>query len=265
MRVVVCIKWVPNTEQIRFDPVRKTLIRAGVESMINPPDLNAIELALQIKDKYGAEVIVISMAPPFARPGLERAIAMGADKAILVSDRVFAGADTWATSYVLSNTIKKIGSVDLVLAGEETIDSSTGHVGPGIASFLNIPQVTYVVELIDLDVKERRIIVKRHIDEGHEIIEAELPALLTISVGMNEPREPTLRGYIRAKRGENIITWDNKILGLDPNCVGLKGSPTIVSDIDIVEPPPRKNEIIEAPPDEAAKWLAKKLIELGVV
>jgi len=266
VHIAVGIKWVPNTEQVRFDPVKKTMIREGVESIVNPPDLNAVELALQLKDEYGGKVTVMSMGPPSAKAGLELAVSMGADKGILISDRAFAGADTLATSYVLARAINMLGDVDLALFGEETIDSSTGHVGPGVSVLLNWPQIAYIIRFLGYDQKRGVIRAERRLDEGLEIVEAELPAVLTVSAGINIPRPPTLKGKLRARRPGVIEVWYHKFMGFDPECIGLKGSPTIVKDIEIIEPPPRYGEIFDDDdPERAAEWLIEKLKALEVL
>ena len=266
LHIAVGIKWVPNTEQVRFDPVRKTMIREGVESIVNPPDLNAVELALQLRDRYGGSVTVMSMGPPSAKAGLELAVSMGADKGILISDRAFAGADTLATSYVLARAIEMLEDVDLALFGEETIDSSTGHVGPGVSVLLGWPQIAYMTRFISYDPKRRVVRAERRLDEGVELVEAELPAVMTVSVGINIPRPPTLRGKLRARKPGVIEVWDHRYMGFNPECIGLRGSPTIVKEIEIIEPPPRQGEIIDgSDPERAAEWLVEKLRALGVV
>ncbi len=257
MRILVGIKWVPRVDQMKFDPVTKTLVRVGVESVVNPPDLNALEMGLQIRDKVGGEVIAVSMAPPVAKEGLMEAVSMGADRGILLTDRRMAGADTLATSRVLAEAAKKL-KADLILVGEETIDSATGQVGPGIAVHLGIPFISYVHKV--LEIGDESITVERESERGVEVWRLGLPALLTVVLGANKPRRPTIRGKIRAKRA--IDFWSLDDLGIDPECVGFPGSPTRVVDMVVVEPPKRRGEIFQGEAAEAAKWLADKILEV---
>jgi len=265
LNIIVLIKWVPRVDQMKFDPEKKTLVRIGVESQINPPDMNGIELGLQLKEKYGGKVTVLTMGPPPAKEGLEIAIGMGADEAILLTDRALAGSDTLATSYALSKAIEKIGEYDLIIAGEETTDSSTGQVGPGVATFLDISQVTYVDEVIEINKEAGIGKFKRSVDDGFEIIEAKLPALITVGVGINTPRGVTLKGKLRAKKEGVIKTWDAETVGINKDCAGFAGSPTAVAKVETVEPPPRRREIFQGDPKEAAKWLVEKMKEIGVI
>lgn len=263
--MIVLIKWVPRVDQMKFDPVKKTLVRVGVESQINPPDLNAIELALQLKEKHGGKITVLSMGPPPAKEGLEIAIGMGADYGILLTDRALAGSDTLATSYALYKAIEKIGEYDIIFAGEETTDSSTGQVGPGVATFLDIPQVTYVDEVEKIDLDNKVAVFRRSVDDGFEIVESEMPVLITVGVGINTPRGLTLSGKLRAKKEGVIQFWSTEDAGIKKECAGFAGSPTTVSKVETVEPPPRKGEIFEGDPKEAAKWLVEKMKEIGVI
>jgi len=260
MRIVVCIKWVPNTMSVNIDPRTGTLIREGVPSVINPHDLNALEMALEFKDRHGGEVIVISMAPPHAKLGLEHAIGMGADKAILISDRLFAGADTLATSYTLSKAIERIG-YDLIFTGQETIDSSTAHIGAQIASWLGIPYIYYVDEI---DYVDGRLRVRRHLEDAVELYEVGIPALIATAMRANKPRYVNIYGKIRAKK-VGVEVWNNSVLGLDEECIGLKGSPTTVSRIDLVPKVPRKGEVFKGDSKEAVKWLVDKLSQEGLI
>ncbi|MFH1413906.1 MAG: electron transfer flavoprotein subunit beta/FixA family protein [Candidatus Omnitrophota bacterium] len=251
MNIVVCIKQVPETTEVRINPETNTLIREGVKSMINPFDMYAIEEAIRLKEKTSGKVTVISMGPPQADSALREAISLGVDEAILVSDRAFAGSDTWATSYTLSKAIKKIGDFDLIICGKQASDGDTAQVGPGIATHLDIPQVTYVKKIEE--VKDKSMRVERMMEEGFEIIETPLPALLTVVKEINEPRMPSLKGMIKAKSAM-IKTWTQKELELDAQKIGLCGSPTQV--IKIFAPPQRKGgEIIEGEVSEVAKKL----------
>jgi electron transfer flavoprotein beta subunit len=259
--IIVCIKWVPNTTSVNVDEKTGTLIRAGVPSVINPHDMNALELALKMKDRYGGVIKVITMAPPSARLGLEHAIGMGADKGILITDRVFAGADTLATSYTLAKAIEKIGKFDLIVVGQETIDSSTAHIGAQLASWLKLPYIYYVTE-VELLKDSRSLRVKRLLEDAYEVYEVKLPALISVAMHTNYPRRIRLHYKLRAKLENLIDSWDNKVLKLNPNCIGLKGSPTVVSKIEFMPKVHRKKEICkERDPKKAAKWLVERLIE----
>ena len=265
LNMAVGIKWVPNTTSVNIDEKTGTLIRAGVPSIINPHDMNALEMAFWLKDRYGGSVTVISMAPPQAKLGLEHAIGMGADRAILVSDRMFAGADTLATSYTLAKTIEKLGDIDLIIMGQETIDSSTAHIGAQLASWLNLPYVYYVTEVEYVE-EERKLRVKRMLEDAFEVYDVRLPALISTAMHSNNPRRIRLKHKLRAKLENPIDVWSNKVLGLDPNCIGLRGSPTIVKKIEFMPKVPRKKEICqEKDPKRAAEWLVERLIEEGLL
>ncbi len=261
MRIVVGIKWVPNTQAVRFDPKTGTLIRQGVPAIVNPHDFPAVELALRLRDAYGGEVIAVSMAPPPAIQGLEHVIGMGVDRAVLLTDRVFAGADTLATSYVLYHGIrrieKEIGKVDVAVFGQETIDSSTAHIGAQVASWLGWPYVYYVKNAkLDGD----RLVVTRQLEDAVEEIAVELPAVISVAMRALKPRPVTLKNKMRAKVEKPIIVWSNKDLGLDPRCVGLKGSPTIVAKVTYLPEVPRKKLVYKPKdPRDAARWILKNL------
>ncbi|MCX8195864.1 MAG: electron transfer flavoprotein subunit beta/FixA family protein [Acidilobaceae archaeon] len=263
MRIVVGIKWVPNTQAVRFDPETGTLIRKGVPSIVNPHDLPAVEAALRLREKTGGEVIAISMAPPPAVKGLELVLGMGVDRAILVTDRAFAGADTWATSYVLSHAIRKIaaeiGEVDLAIFGHETIDSSTSHVQAQVASWLDWPYLYYVKRVEPVGGKLLR--VWRELEDYEEEYEVETPAVLSIAIKAFKPRPVSLSSKLRAKLEKRVLTWTNADLKLDPRCVGLKGSPTIVAKTIDMPEVPRKKEVYR-PKDgkDAARWIIAKMV-----
>ncbi len=260
MNIVVCIKQVPDTNDVKIDPKTNTLIREGVKSVINPFDENAIEEAVRLKETHGGKVTVITMGPPQATEALKSAIAMGADEGILISDRAFAGADTWATSYTLSQAIKKIGAFDLVLFGKQAIDGDTAQVGPGVAEFLDIPQITFAIKI---DVDGDTLKVKRQLEESAEIVETKLPAAVTVIKQINEPRLPSLKGQMRAKKAE-IPVWTAEAIMAEPENIGLKGSPTQV--VRIFTPPPRGNsEIMEGTPEEMAVKLFNKLKEQKII
>jgi electron transfer flavoprotein beta subunit len=234
MNIIVCIKQVPETTEVKINPETNTLIREGVKAIINPFDMYAIEEGVRLKEKCTGKVTVVTMGPPQAEAALREAISMGADEGILVCDRAFAGSDTWATSYTLSGVVKKIGAFDLIICGKQASDGDTAQVGPGISAHLNIPQVTYVKKIEE--VKEKSMRVERMMEEGFEIIETPLPALLTVVKEINEPRLPSLKGMMRAKSAK-ITVWTQKELNLDPQSIGLCGSPTQV--VKIFTPPQR--------------------------
>ena len=264
MRIVVGIKWVPNTQAVRFDPKTGTLIRAGVPSIVNPHDFPAVELALRLRDRYGGEVIAITMAPPPAVQGLEHVLGMGVDKAILITDRAFAGADTLATSYVLAKGIEKInkeiGPVDVAIFGHETIDSSTAHIGAQVASWLGWPYVYYArnAELLE----DGKLKVSRQTEKAVEEYIVKLPAVIATAIKALEPRHVRLSYKLRAKIEKPIIWWTNKELGLDTRCIGLRGSPTVVSNITFMPEVPRKKMVYQ-PKDarDAARWILKQLFK----
>jgi electron transfer flavoprotein beta subunit len=254
MNIIVCIKQVPGTTQVKINPETNTLIREGVESIINPFDENAIEAALQLRDKHGGKVTVITMGPPQAASALKDAIAYGADEAILISDRAFAGSDTWATSYTLSQTIKKIGAFDLVICGKQAIDGDTAQVGPGVAEFLKLPQVTFAV---GVEINGNIMKVNRLLEETNEIMEVKLPALITVVKQMNTPRMPSFKGKMKAKSAV-IPVWSAKDINGQDGFMGQKGSPTSV--VKIFTPPPKGGgEILQGSADEMVDALVKKL------
>jgi len=254
MDIIVCIKQVPETTEVRINPETNTLVREGVKSIINPFDMYAIEEAVRLKEKFSGKALVITMGPPQAESALREAISMGMDEGILLSDRAFAGSDTWATSYTLAGAIKKIGQYDLIICGKQASDGDTAQVGPGISTHLDIPQVTYVKKIEEI--KGNSLRCERMTEEGFEIIETPLPALLTVVKEINEPRIPSLRGMMRAKQAK-ILTWTQKDLGLDSQKIGLCGSPTQV--VKIFTPPPRiGGQILKGETQD----VVEKLVEL---
>ena len=266
MHAIVCIKQVPDTTDVKVNPETGTLIREGVPSIVNPFDTYAVEEALRLKEKFGGKVTVISMGPPQAKEALKEAVAMGADQAILLSDRAFAGSDTWATAYTLAHAIKKIGDYDVILCGKQAIDGDTGQVGPGVARQLDIEQLTYVFKIQDIDFAAKRVKVERLLEEGREVVETSLPALLTVVKDINQPRYPTIMGIRRATRAE-IPTWTAADLAdTKPDLLGLKGSPTQV--VKVFNPPPRGGEVTmvsgESPQEQAAK-LADLLLKEKII
>ncbi len=228
MKIIVPIKQVPETSNVKMDEETGTMIREGVESIINPLDLYAIEEAIRLKEQFCSEVTVISMGPGKAIEAIKEAIAMGCDKGILLSDKKFAGSDTWVTSYVLSQSIKKIGNFDLVLCGERATDGDTAQVGPGIASFLDLPVSTFTSEIVR--VEKDSIRVKRLVEGGYELLDMKLPAVLTVVKEISNPRLPTLKGKLKAKEMK-IPIWGPENIDAQNECLGLKGSPTRVVKI----------------------------------
>ncbi|MHB9133001.1 MAG: electron transfer flavoprotein subunit beta/FixA family protein [Armatimonadota bacterium] len=263
MLVVACIKQVPDTTQVKIDPVTNTLIREGVPFIMNPYDTHALEESLRLKDRYGFRVAVISMGPPNAVATLRKALSVGVDEVILISDRTFGGADTLATSKTLSEAILRLSEqeeVGLVICGKQTIDGDTAQVGPGIATRLGYSQLTLVdkIEHIDLDVKKIRL--RRKLEGRHEIVESPLPAVITVVREINKPRYPTVPMRLGAEKAE-IPVWDNKVLNIDVETVGLKGSPTQVNKI--FSPERSKGEILgdgANDPQGAANLLIDKLL-----
>ncbi|VBB07038.1 electron transfer flavoprotein beta-subunit signature [Lucifera butyrica] len=227
MDIIVCVKQVPDTTEVKIDPATNTLIRQGVPSIVNPFDKNALEAALQLREKHGGKVTVISMGPPQAKDALKECVAMGADEALLISDRAFGGADTLATSYTLAAAIRKVAKFDIILCGKQAIDGDTAQVGPEIAEHLGISQLTYVAKI---GVNGEVVTVEREHEDGYEVIETKLPVLLTVVKSINEPRFPTVRGTMKANRKE-IPVWTAADLVVQEQRLGLKGSPTQVRKI----------------------------------
>ncbi len=255
MNIIVCIKQVPDTANIEIDPQTNTLIREGVESIINPFDMYAIEEAVRTKEKLNGNVIAVTMGPPQAEIALREAISMGVDEAVLVSDRAFAGSDTWATSYTLACAIRKIGKFDIIFCGKQAADGDTAQVGPGISMHLDIPQVTYVKKIEEVTADRAR--VERMTEEGYEIIEAPLPVLFTVVKEINEPRIPSLKGKMKAKSAQ-IKALTAKDLDADEKLLGLNGSPTQV--VKIFTPPPREGgEMLTGSTEEIVDKLVKVL------
>jgi len=228
LNIIIPIKQVPETSDVKMDEKTGTMVREGVESIINPLDLYAIEVGIKLKEEYGGKITVITMGPLSAEKTLKEAIAMGCDDGVLISGKEFAGSDTWATSYVLSKAIKKIKIFDLILTGERATDSDTGQVGPGIASFLDLPVSAYTSKIIEISSKS--IVVERLIEEGYETLKMPLPALLSVIKEISYPRLPTLRGKQRARKID-IPVWSKSNMKLNPLKLGLNGSPTRVVKI----------------------------------
>ncbi|GAA0126679.1 MULTISPECIES: electron transfer flavoprotein subunit beta/FixA family protein [Clostridium] len=259
MKIVVCIKQVPDTTEVRIDPKTGTLIRDGVPSIINPDDKSALEEALRLKDSHGAHVTVVTMGPPQAQKALEEALAMGADEAILVTDRAFAGADTLATSHALAGVIKKL-EYDVIFAGRQAIDGDTAQVGPEIAEHLDLPQITYVEEV---DVLEEGLKVRRAWEDGYEYIKVKTPVLLTAIETLNEPRYMNIRNIFELGNKE-IKVWTAKDIDVDVALLGLKGSPTKVKKSWAKEAK-GEGEIFTVSPKEAASIAIGKLKEKHLI
>jgi electron transfer flavoprotein beta subunit len=228
MNIIVCLKQVPGTTRVEIDPRTNTLIRQGIENIVNPFDTYALEEGVRLKERYGGKVTAISMGPPQAEAVLKEALATGADDAVLLSDVAFAGADTWATAYTLARAVEKLARYDLVICGRQTIDGDTGQVGPELAEILGVTFVAYVSQIEEID--EGRMRLRRLMGERYEVIEALLPAVITVVKEINVPRLPSLRGLARAKSAV-IPVWNSQELGVDESKVGLAGSATRVVKI----------------------------------
>lgn len=260
MNIVVCIKQVPDTAEVRINPETNTLIRDGVPSIINPYDMHAIEAGLQIREKVGGKVTIITMGPPQAESALRDAIAMGADDAVLLTDRAFAGADTWATSYTLSKAVEKIVA-DIVICGKQAIDGDTAQVGPEMAEFLNMPHVSYIRKIENI--KPDSIRVQRMMDEGYDVVESSIPVLLTVVKELNEPRLPSLKGKMSAKKAD-IKKWTAADINAEEVNSGLKGSPTQVKNIFAPEAK-KDRKMIEGSLEQQVDTLINELRNLKCV
>ena len=238
MHIICCIKQVPDTAQVKIDPDTNTLIRSGVESICNPYDLVAVEAAVQLTEKHGGKVTVISMGPPQTETALREALSLGAQEAILLSDRAFAGSDTLATSYTLSRAIAKLAGaepVQLIMCGKQAIDGDTGQTGPGIATRLGCTLFTYVSEIREIDLESGYITVRREVEGGSEIIRGKMPALLTVELQLGTPRYASLPELVRSLRGD-VKVWGAKEIEALPERLGVKGSTTLVRGISAPEP-----------------------------
>ena len=262
MNIYVLAKQVPDTNEVKIDPATGTLIREGVPSILNPDDANALEAALELKDKHpGTKVSVISMGPPQAMYMLRECLAMGADDAYLLSSRVFGGADTCATSTTLAEGVKKIGTYDIIFAGRQAIDGDTAQVGPQTAQRLGIPSVTYVMNI--REIKEKSVVVERALEDGFEVIEVERPCVLTAIKELNKPRYMTISQIEEAYKKE-ITVWCEKALNVSPDDVGLKASPTQVHR-SFTPPPKGAGEMLTGTVPEMAAALIDKLTEIHVL
>ena len=257
MKYIVCLKQVPETEGVKINPETGTLIREGVKSIINPYDLYALEAALQMKKQYGGEIIVLSMGPPQVEEALREAISYGADEAILLCDKAFAGADTLATSYTLAQAIKKIGNFDVIFCGKQAIDGETAQVGPELAQRLDIPYITYIRKI---ELKNNTLLVERLLDDGYQVVQINLPALLTVIKEIGEPPLPSIRGKMRAKKAK-ILLWTTQDIKADSEKIGLKGSATQV--VKIFSPPSRgERQMLTGSLEQQARELKDKLMTI---
>ncbi|HUW49385.1 MAG TPA: electron transfer flavoprotein subunit beta/FixA family protein [Sulfuricella sp.] len=272
MHIVVCIKQVPDSAQIRVHPVTNTIMRQGVPAIINPYDLFALEEALRLKDKYGGTVTVITMGPPQAEAALRKALSFGADDAILITDRAFAGADTLATSFALASAIRQIQKnmpVDMVFTGKQTIDGDTAQVGPGVAKRLEMQLLTYVSKIVSVKPEASEIVVERRAEGGVQLLKTSLPCLVTVLEGNNQMRFASMPNMFRAARHQ-LKVWDKDAAGIeDITRIGLKGSPTVVSKVFAPTPKSERAEMIAVesgdPKDMAVTVLAKMFTRFPAV
>ncbi|OGS45001.1 MAG: electron transfer flavoprotein subunit beta [Elusimicrobia bacterium RIFOXYD2_FULL_34_15] len=261
MNIIVLIKQVPATTDVKIDEKTGTLKREGVEAQVNPFDMYAVEESIRLKEKYTGRVTVVTMGPPQADKALRECLAMGCDEAILVSDREFAGSDTWATSYTLSQAIRKIGLYDVILCGKQAIDGDTAQVGPGVAEMLDIPHIAYVKKIEKIE--NNKITVERMMEDGYDLIELPIPCLLTVVKEINTPRLPSLRGMMFSKKAE-IKHYTAKAIEADKTKTGTAGSPTNV--MKVFSPPPRTGgERVTGEPQEQAVKVVAKLKEAKVI
>jgi electron transfer flavoprotein alpha/beta subunit len=261
MHIIVLVKQVPDTAEVKINRETNTLIRDGVPSIINPYDRYALEEAVRLREKHGGKVTALTMGPPQAVEALKEAVSLGADDVVLLSDRAFAGADTWATSYALSMGIRKIGAFDLVIAGKQAIDGDTAQVGPETADMLGIPFVAYIRKIER--VEGGSMVAERLMDEGYDVVETALPCLITVVKEINDPRMPSLKGKMKAK-GLQVTPWTAKDIGADENKIGLKGSPTQV--VRIFPPAPRgQREILGGSIEEQVAAVTRKLKEQSLI
>ncbi|MCB2014829.1 MAG: electron transfer flavoprotein subunit beta/FixA family protein [Sphingobium sp.] len=257
MHIVVCIKQVPDSAQIRVHPVTNTIMRQGVPTIINPYDLFALEEALRLRDAMGGEVTVLTMGPPTAADSLRKALAFGADRAVLLTDRYFAGSDTLATSYALSMALTKIasefGKPEIIFTGKQTIDGDTAQVGPGIAKRLDYNQLTYISRIVETDVAKGEITVERRAEGGIQLLKTKMPALITMLEATNEMRRGAIETALKAARAE-VVTWNAEAVGIeDLTKCGLRGSPTIVKRVFAPEARSEKAQLVEVDGDAGAK------------
>ena len=260
MNIVVCIKQVPNTNEVKLDPVTGTLIRDGVPSIINPDDKAGLEAALRLKDATGAHVTVVSMGPPQADAVLREAMAMGADDAVLVTDRAFGGADTLATSTTIAAALKKI-QYDLIITGRQAIDGDTAQVGPQIAEHLNIPNVSYAEEI---QVEGDTVTVKRQYEDRYHVVKVKMPCLITALSELNQPRYMTPGGIFDAYREKKVTVWGLNDIEVDTDKIGLKGSPTRVFK-SFPKSLKAAGTVVQLDAEDAADYMLEKLREKFII
>jgi len=257
MEILICIKQVPDTRDVKLDPETNTLKREGVDSIVNPFDLYAMEAALALRDAHGGQVTALTMGPPQAAEALRELVSYGVDEAALLSDRAFAGADTWATSYTLALGAKKLGGFDLIVCGKQAIDGDTAQVGPELAEQLGLPYAAFVRRIVSFDPESGRLTVERLMDDGYDVVEIELPALITVVKEIGEPRVPSLKGKMRAKKID-IPVLTAADIEADEDKIGLSGSPTRV--LEVFAPQPRGQRVsIEGEPGEQVRELFEHL------
>jgi electron transfer flavoprotein beta subunit len=260
MKIIVCVKQVPDTTEVRLDPVTGTLLREGIPSIINPDDKAGLEAALRLKDRYEAHVTVLTMGPPQADLALREALAMGADAAILLTDRAFGGADTWATSSTLASALSAL-EYDLIITGRQAIDGDTAQVGPQIAEHLGIPNISYAEEL---RIEGNTVVVRRQYEDRSHILRAEMPCLVTALSELNEPRYMTPRGIFEAFRDRTVKILTRADLAIDDGNIGLKGSPTRVMK-SFTKAVRGKGTVVELDARDAAGWITERLQEKFVL
>jgi electron transfer flavoprotein beta subunit len=261
VNIVVCLKQVPGTTKVEIDPQTNTLIRQGIENIVNPFDTYALEEGVRLKERYGGRVTAITMGPSQAETMLREALATGADEAILLSDSAFAGADTWATAYTLSRAVEKLGDCDLVICGRQTIDGDTGQVGPELAEILGVTFVAYVSRIEEIDNGSMRI--RRLMGERYEVMEAVLPAVITVTKEINLPRLPSLRGKAKS-RNATIPLWNAEGLGVDGSRVGLSGSATRVVKVFFPQRVQR-GEVLSGDLSSQTGYVVDKLRDAGII
>jgi electron transfer flavoprotein beta subunit len=260
LQLVVCVKVVPKPEEVRVDPETRLLARANTRAEINPPDMNALEMALRLKDRYGGRVSILSMGPPYFEPYLRVGMAMGCDHVFLLSDHAFAGADTLATTYTLAQGVRKLGEVDLIFCGEESSDGATGQVPSGLAEWLDISQLTLLTE-VDVDLQRWVGRGRRALKGGYEILEAPLPCVISVKTAANEPRFMDYAIKPRALEPGSVTVWNAEDLEADESCIGLAGSPTIVTELAEAPTRQRKREFLAGSLEQVTQHLAALLRE----
>ncbi|WP_026574681.1 electron transfer flavoprotein subunit beta/FixA family protein [Bacillus sp. UNC438CL73TsuS30] len=264
MHIVVCVKQVPDTKIIKINPKTNTLDRRSAPAILNPYDAHAVQEAVKIKEKTGGTISVLSMGPPQATEVIKKSIEIGADRGYLISDRAFAGADTLATSYALSKALERIGKdlpVDMVICGKHAIDGDTGQVGPGIARRMDIPPVTNVIEVSDVNLNEKTVLLRRKLSSGYELIQVEMPCLLTVEKEINEIEYAPMPNMLKAARYDSIVWTVNDLENVERTQLGLKGSPTVVGKMFTPPRPEGGVKQLEGSANEQVKQLMGVLME----